>query len=78
MGPVSLRVSLGPLGPLGPAGPKSVPRVSPECQKGVFDTPATLSGHFLETPEPGVRRGPETPRGTLPGHFGPEGPKRLL
>ena len=58
--------------------PKSVPRVSPECQKGVPDTPGTLSGHFLDTPEPGAGRAPETPRKTLPGHFGPEGPERLL
>ena len=30
-----------------PGSPKSVPRVSTECQKGVPDTPGTLSGHFL-------------------------------
>ena len=30
--------------------------LSPECQKGVPDTPGTLSGHFLNTPEPGARR----------------------
>ena len=32
----------------------------------------TLSGYFLDTPEPGARRAPKTPRGTLSGHFGPE------
>ena len=26
----------------------------------------TLSGHLFDTPEPGARRAPETPRGTLP------------
>ena len=75
---VSLGVSLGPFGPRAPECPKSVPRVSPECPGHLFDTPGTLSGHFLDTPEPGARRAPETPRGTLPGHFGPEGPERLL
>ena len=63
----SLGVSLGPFAPLALECPKSVPRVSPECQKGVPDTLGTLSGHFLDTPEPGARRAPETPRGTLPG-----------
>ena len=76
---VSLGVSLGPFGLRAPECPKSVPRVSPECQKGVPDTPRTLSGHFLDTPEPGARRAPETPRGTLPGHSrdtsGPKGPR---
>ena len=57
-----------------------------------FDTPRTLSGHFLDTPEPGARRGLQTPRQTLlrlppgfrghswalRGHFGCEGPERLL
>ena len=50
-----------PQGPSGPGlweCPESVPRVSPECQKGVPD--------FLDTPEPGVRRAPETTRRTLP------------
>ena len=75
---VSLGVSPGPFGPQAPECPKSVPRVSPECQKGVLDTPGTLSGHFWDTPEPGAQRALETPRGTLPGHFGPEGPERLL
>ena len=31
-----------------------------------FDTPGTLSGHFLDTPEPGARRARGTFRGTLP------------
>ena len=43
--------------------PKSVPRVSAECLKHLFDTARTLSGHFLDTPEP---FGPETPCETLP------------
>ena len=55
----------------GPSGPglRSVQKVSrecPECQKGVPATPGTLSGHFLDSPEPGARRAPETPRRTLP------------
>ena len=75
---VSLGVSLGPFGLRAPECPKSVPRVSAECPGHLFDTPGTLSGHFLDTPEPGAQRAPETPRGTLPGHFGPEGPERLL
>ena len=49
-----------------------------ECLGHLLDTPGTLSGHFLGTPEPGARRAPETPRGTLPGHFGPEGPGRVF
>ena len=73
-----LGVSLGPFGPRAPECPKSVPRVSPECQEGVPDTPGTLSGHFLDTPAPRARRNPETLRETLLGHFGPEGPERLL
>ena len=43
---------------------KSVPRVLPECPKGVPETPGTLSGHFLDTPELGARRTLETPPGT--------------
>ena len=46
--------------------PKSVPRVSPECRKGVPDTLGTLSGHFLDTPEPRARRASETLCGKLP------------
>ena len=68
---------------------RSVPRVSPECPGHLFDTPGTLSGHFLDTPERGARRAPgdtpsdtpsDTPhsRGHSRGHFGPEGPERLL
>ena len=79
---VSLGVSLGPFEPRAPECPKSVPRVSPECQKGV----PTLQGHSRDTfwtlrsPGPeGPERTPRgTPRGTLPGHSGPEGPERLL
>ena len=54
---------LRPFGPRAPECPKSVPRVSLECQKGVPDTPGTLSA-----PEPGARRAPQTPRRTLLGH----------
>ena len=78
----------GVSGPWAPECPKSVPRVSPECR----DTFLTLWGHFLDTPEPGAQRASGTPRrtllghapfsgtlsGTLRGHFGPEGPERLL
>ena len=60
-------VSRGPLGPKPPECPqecppktgyprecpKSVPRASPECPGHLVDTPGTLSGHFLDTPEPG-------------------------
>ena len=80
---VSFGASLGLFGPRAPECPKSVPRVSPsvprvspECSGHLFDTLGTLSGRFLDTPEPGARRAPETPRRTLPGHFGPEGPER--
>ena len=49
--------------------PKSVPRVSPECRRGVPDTLRTLSGHFLDTPE--TLRGPgDTPWDT-PGNTDP-------
>ena len=86
-----LQESLGPFGPeASPECPRECPRkwgvsegvsegVSPECQKGVPDTPGTLSGHFLDIPEPGARRAPGTPRhslghpplsGTLSGHSG--------
>ena len=53
-----------PFGPRAPECPESVPRVSPECQNGVPDTPGTLSGHFLDTPERWARRAPKTPRET--------------
>ena len=55
----------GPFGPRASERPKSVPRVSPECQKGVW----TLPGHSRDTP------------GTLSGHsggWGPKGPKNTL
>ena len=77
-------------GPSGPKCPRSVPRgvfgalrapgsgVSKKCPESVPDTLGTLSGHLLDTPEPGARRDPETLRGTLPGHFGPEGREKLL
>ena len=42
-------LSLGPFGPRAPECPKSVLRVSSECEKGVLDSPGTLSGHFLDT-----------------------------
>ena len=51
-----------------PVCPESAPRVLPECQKGVPDTP-----------EPGVGtpRGtlPRTPSGTPPAHLGPKDPR---
>ena len=63
-------------GPSGPKCPRSVPRrVSRECPGHLFDTPGTLSGHFLDTPEAGARRAPETPRGTLQDTSGPKGPR---
>ena len=47
-----------------------VSKKCPESVPGVSGTPfwpfLTLSGHFLDTPEPGARRAPETPRRTLP------------
>ena len=60
----------GPFGPRAPECPKSVPRVSPECQKGVLDTPGTLSGHFVDSSEPGARRAPGHPEGHPEGHSG--------
>ena len=39
--------------------PESVPR-------HLFDTLGTLSGHFLDTPEPGARSALQTPRRTFP------------
>ena len=71
--------------------PKSVPRVFSEYQK---DVRTLRGHSWLDTPEPGgdpvegLRRHPVghsfehcfrgTRSGTLSGHFGPEGPKRLL
>ena len=46
-------------------------------RSGVLDTPGTLSGHFLDTPEPGLDTLPDTPSDTPPfrghsrGHSGP-------
>ena len=37
-----------------PECPIKCPESVPECQKGVPDTPGTLSGRFLDTPEPGA------------------------
>ena len=62
---VSGGVSRGPSGPRAPERPKGVPRVSPECPGHLFDTPGTLSGHLLDTLEPGAWRAPETPLQTL-------------
>ena len=42
--------------------PESVPGVSKRC----LDTPGTLSGHFLDTPEPSAQSTAGTPRRTLP------------
>ena len=46
------RVFPEPFGPRAPECPTSVPRVSPECSGHFFDTLGTLSGHFLDTPDP--------------------------
>ena len=60
---------------------KSVPRVSPECQKGVPDTLGThfgLWGPGLEGPRRHpVRHSLELSpfSGTFRGHFGPKGPR---
>ena len=51
-------VSTGVSDGVSPGCPKSVPRVSPECPGHLFHTPGTLSGHFLDTPEPGPRGHP--------------------
>ena len=53
---VSDGVPPGSFGPRAPKCAKSVPRVSPECQRGVPDTPGTLSGHLLR-----ARRARDTP-----------------
>ena len=67
--------------------PESVPGVS----KKVSGTPGTLSGHFLDTPEPGAQRAlgtplrtrprtppfSGTPSGTLSGHFGGGGTPKV-
>ena len=77
---VSHRVSPGPFRPQTRKCPKSVPRVSPECPGHLLDTPGTLSGYFLDTPEPGVRSTPwDTPSETsgFRGHSrDTSGPKR--
>ena len=57
--------------------PESVPGVS---GTPFFDTPRTLSGHFLDTLEPGARRARRhsvgDSRRLSRRHFGPEGPER--
>ena len=77
--------SLGPFGPevsrecpsgclWGPSGPglRGVQKVSRECPRSVKRvTLLTLRGHSRRTLF-GHSGAPETPRGTLPGHFGPE------
>ena len=72
---VSLGVSLGAFGPLAPECPKkcpeSVPGVSESCPGHSGDTLGTLFGHS-------GAQGPKGPRDiprTLPGHFGPKGPR---
>ena len=52
-------VSPGSFGPWALRCPKVVPRVSGQ----VFDTLRTLSGHFLDTPEPAAARPREHPVG---------------
>ena len=90
---ISHGVSLGPFASWARECPKSVLRASPECLGCLFETPGTLSGHFLDTPRAQGPNGPrdtlwDTPSntpcfpgtlsGTLPGYFLPEGPERLL
>ena len=53
---VSHGVSPAPFGLRAPECPKSVPRVFPECRKGIPDTLGTLFGYFLDAPEPGARK----------------------
>ena len=64
---------------------QSVQKVFRECPHTFFDTPGTLSGHFLDILEPRARRAPAHPvghsvghprfRGHSPGHSGPKGPR---
>ena len=68
----SLGVSLEPFGPRAPKCPKSVPRVSPECQKGVRiprghsrDTFWTLRSPGPEGPQRHPEGHPEDTPGTL-------------
>ena len=69
---VSHGVSLAPFAPRAQKRRKTVPRVSPECQKGVPNTSRTL----LDTPRPGLQHRPFS--GTLLGHSqDPSGPKGL-
>ena len=79
-----LEVSWGPFGPWAPECPKGVPRVSPECQKGVRTHQRHSRDTFwtLWSPGPEAQDTPsDTPDfrghslGHSPGHFGPEGPE---
>ena len=58
------------LGLSGPKCPKSVPRVSPDCQKSPPHTPGTLSGHFVDTSERGARDTPPRTLSRTPPVFG--------
>ena len=74
---VSLKMSLGPFGPRAPECPESVPRVSPECQKGVSDTPGHSQDTFwtLRSPRPeSPQRHPEGHSWDTSGLKGPRDP----
>ena len=69
----------------GPSGPglRSVQIVSRECPQSVKKVSRTLRGHSRDTfwtlrSPKGPRDTPRDTPGTLSGHFGPEGPERLL
>ena len=51
---------------------KKCPESVPECPGHLFDTPGTLWGHVLDTPE---RGGPKGPKNTLRDTSGPKGPR---
>ena len=55
--------------------PKSVPKVSPECQTRCPDTPGTLLGHFLDTPDPRPKGPQRHPKGHSRHSLGPKGPR---
>ena len=44
---------------------KKCPESVPGASRSVPDSPGTLSGHFLDTPEPRARRAPKTSHRTL-------------
>ena len=67
-GSVRRRVVFGALWARAPECPKKCPESVPRNVRNTFLTlRGTLSGHFLDTPEPGAQMAPKTPRRTLPG-----------